>query len=282
MENDKLGEFLEASARQLEELLRLMRRRQSALLEASQAPKQKLCAADFVEGSPGDFHLSQIIELLTEQFRLLERSFWQELTKTAEDRGIPFEQPAYLQDLAGEITEEEVQGMSAVRALPACVDSNGAGISCFAVDGRLGCFALKVNYLTGEVFPYVAEQVASNKPWPLQAEVVVENVEKLSNSLEAGATAPPIFLARLATAATVLGRPRQAAYDLMDLWKIGHAIGLMAGNFGRHPNRANLACYSKLQFCYDALKAAKSLDNEKNSNGVHIVGNSVIFDERNA
>ena len=251
MENDKLGEFLEASARQLEELLRLMRRRQSALLEASQAPKQKLCAADFVEGSPGDFHLSQIIELLTEQFRLLERSFWQELAKTAEDRGIPFEQPAYLQDLAGEITEEEVQGMSAVRALPACVDSNGAGISCFAVDGRL-------------------------------AEVVVENVEKLSNSLEAGATAPPIFLARLATAATVLGRPRQAAYDLMDLWKIGHAIGLMAGNFGRHPNRANLACYSKLQFCYDALKAAKSLDNEKNSNGVHIVGNSVIFDERNA
>ena len=90
-----------------------MRRRQSALLEASQAPKQKLCAADFVEGSPGDFHLSQIIELLTEQFRLLERSFWQELAKTAEDRGIPFEQPAYLQDLAGEITEATIDGVDA-------------------------------------------------------------------------------------------------------------------------------------------------------------------------
>ena len=257
MENDKLGEFLEASARQLEELLRLMRRRQSALLEASQAPKQKLCAADFVEGSPGDFHSSQIIELLTEQFILLERSFWEELAETAEDRGIPCEQSA-------------------------CVDSSGAGTSCFTVDGRLGCFTLKVNYLTGEVFPYVAGQVASNKPWPLQAEVVVENVEKLSNSLEAGATAPPTFLARLATAAAVLGRPGQAVYDLMDLWKIGHAIGLVAGNFGRHPNRANLACYSKLQFCYDALKAAKSLDNEKNPNGVHIVGTSVIFDEGNA
>lgn len=228
---DTFNELLDETIERLEAQLKFMRRQKSALSVADGSAKVSVCLAHW-EACPSAAGL--LPNLRTQLDRKLAESmtaFWQELSDEVSARGLAC---ASLTELICSIAEQEYDYANPISI-------------------KIGVFTLVIDFVADSVGFYIGGVVAA-KPCTLSPSSVVENLCKLELELKEKRTVPRLALMRLVTAASVLSAERMD-FTLEELWPIVHSIGLVAGNFGRHPSKANLNSYTKAQFMYDTVQA---------------------------
>ncbi len=244
---DTFNELLDEATDRLEAQLKFMRRQQASLSIVDDANKATTCLVSLEAGSWTELPSSALTLSLESELAQLAAAFWQELADEAEARGL---ECAPLKKVAASWTEKPYDYTSPL--------SVTVGIFCVTVDFA----ADSVRFSLGGV------PVA--KPCTLAPSTIIENLCKAELELKEKQTIPRLALMRLVTAALVLSSER-TDFTLAELWPIVHSIGLVASNFGRHPSKANVSCYTKAQFMYDTISAFQDLRQKGTEGGVVIL-----------
>lgn len=241
---DAFNELLDEAADRLDAQLKFMRRQQASLSVIDNANKAATCLVSFEAGSWIEPPLSALNLSLESELTELAAAFWQELADEAAARGL---ECISLKEIAASWADKTHD-----YTIPFSVT---VGIFCITVDFA----ADSVQFSVGGV------PIA--KPCPLTPSAVIENLCKAELELKEKQTVPRLALMRLVTAASVLSSER-TDFTLAELWPIVHSIGLVASNFGRHPSKANVSCYTKAQFMYDTVWAFQDARQKGTEGGV--------------
>lgn len=232
---DTFTELLDETAARLEAQLKLMRRQQASLPTVDGANKASACLANLDVGFGTELPWQALSVPLEREMHDLAAAFWQELAHEAAARGLECNS---LQEMA---TSWAAQSHDCTVPVSVAV-----GVFCITVDFASDSVSLSLG------------GVPIAKPCTLAPSSVIENLCKAESELKEKQTVPRLALMRLVTAASVLSLECDN-FTLAQLWPIVHSIGLVAGNFGRHPSKANVSCYTKAQFMYDTILAFKEV-----------------------
>ena len=230
---DTFTELLDETAARLEAQLKFMRRQQASLPDGDSVNKASACLASLEVGLEVELPWRALSAPLEREMHELAAAFWQELAHEAAARGL---ECSSLQDIAASWAAEIHDCTAPV--------SVAVGVFCITVDFASDSVSLSIG------------GVPVAKPCTLAPSSVIENLCKAESELKEKQTVSRLALMRLVTAASVLSSER-TDFTLAQLWPIVHSIGLVAGNFGRHPSKNNVSCYTKAQFMYDTASAFK-------------------------
>lgn len=244
---DTFTELLDETAARLEAQLKFMRKQQSSLPNVDSANKASACLADLEAGLWTELPWQALSGPLDREIRELAVTFWQELADEAAARGL---ECASLQEMAASWIEQDHDC-----TIPVSV---AIGVFCITVDFASDSVSISIG------------GVPVTKPCTLAPSSVIENLCKAEAELKEKQTVPRLALMRLVTAASVLSSER-VNFTLAELWPIVHSIGLVAGNFGRHPSKANVSCYTKAQFMYDTALAFKEVCKKETGNSIVVL-----------
>lgn len=232
---DTFEQWLDEAASKLEAQLKFMRRQQAALPSLESGSPASVGLAAWEVGPQAEMPIQALKQQLNGELSQLAVAFWQEMALQASARGL---EGASLEKMAASWAEQE---------------PNYAEPISLAV----GVFFLTIDWAADSA-SFSLGGVSVGKPCSLVPSSIIENLSQVEAELKEKQTIPRLALMRLVTAATVLSSER-SDFTLAELWPIVHSIGLVAGNFGRHPSKANLSCYTKAQFFYDTVQAFKEM-----------------------